>query len=192
MPKRDVGDIISPNQPRGRWERGEGLQVRIPDLAWMLAWVDAVLTHGDSASGMALFETRWLRILAFAEGRVSLQASPVPVEVDSDLRRELLGPDVEDLVLGYTERSGEWVPGYAGLLQLEAEAFRCSLEARSSDCHQPDREHRGGMRCVVEVRNLIDRRRGRRGMPLSIETVETRLYRARSKLRAWAESLLQP
>jgi len=192
MPGRDAGDIISDRQSRGRWERGEGLRVLIDELAVLLAWVDAALSCGEThhGAGLAQFETRWLRILDRAEGRVGLSSSPVPADVDQDLRRELLGADVEDLVLGWTERSGEWVTGRAGLPQVEAEAFRYSLEPCSGDCRRPDREHRGGMRCLFEVRDMVDRRpgghRSRRGMPISIETVESRISRARSALRRWS------
>ena len=188
---RDTGDVISDRQSRGRWSRGEGLLVRVPDLAWVLAWVDAALSCGEThqGAGLAQFETRWLRALEYAEGRTSLSSSPVPPDIDRELRRELLGPDVEDLVLGYAERSGEWVMGYAGLSAVDAEAFRYSLELRGEDCHQPDREHRGGMRCLVEIRDMVDRRRGRKGMPLAVETVENRLSAARTRLRRWAAEI---
>ncbi len=203
MPARDVGDIISPRQSYNQWHRGTGLRIRtaggdedawLTHLAYALDWANAALGalstgfRSDWASD-EYRETVLALIVANAGGYVGLAADLVPRELDPDLRRDLLGPDVEDLVLGWAERSGEWVMGYAGLPQVDAEAFRYSLEPRSEQCHQPDREHRAGLRCLVEVRDMVDRRRGRYGMPLSVETVESRISRARSALRRWADEV---
>jgi hypothetical protein len=200
MPARDDGAIISERQSYGRWHRGTGLQIKargdeeawLVHLAYALRWTDAAVGSVDHPERLTHWASPEYResilalIVANAGGYVGLAGGLVPQEVDPDLRRELLGPDVEDLVLGYAERGGEWVPGYAGLLEVEAEAFRYSLELRSEECHQPDREHRGGLRCLTEIRDMVDRRRGRRHLPLAIETVENRLSAARGRLRRWA------
>lgn len=213
MPDRDNGGIIGERQSPRRWHRGTGLEIKthgggedsvLAHLAYVLRWIEAALGSADAPGRWR--EAAWAAdeyrehvlalIVANAGGNVGLAANFVPPDLDRELRQELLGPDVEDLVLGYAERSGEWVTGYAGLTEVEAEAFRYSLEQRGENCHQPDREHRGGMRCLVEVRDMVDRRRGRKGMPLAVTTVENRISAARSKLRRWAEEVrgegLQP
>lgn len=205
MPARDTGDIISPKQSRSRWHRGPGLTIRtaggdedawLVHLAYALNWTNAALgalTVGWRAdwSSDEYREQRLALIVANADGYVGLAADLVPNDLEADLRRELLGPDVEDLVLGYSERSGEWVPGYAGLVERDAEAFKFALGSRSEECRRPDREHRGGLRCLFEIRDLCDRRqKGRRkGMPLAIETIENRLIAARRGLREWADKV---
>lgn len=207
MPARDVGEIISQRQSRSRWQRGTGLEIRtaagdteawLVHLAYALKWANAALASIGDPGQEPRWDADWAGqeqrdlylalIVAGAAGQVSLSADLVPQDIDPDLRRELLGPDVEDLVLGYVDRpTGEWVFGYAGLREVDAEAFRLSLGQRNAECRRPDREHRGGTRCLFEVRDLIDRRqKRRRGMPLAIETVENRISAARTQLRTWA------
>jgi hypothetical protein len=151
-----------------------------PNMAWIEAWVEAVLAWGDASKGpgMAQFESDWLRVQARAEGSVGL-AGKLPVDVDPELRRQLLGPDAEDLVLGYAELDGSWRPGLGGLTPPEAEALRFWL--------MPNED--GDRRSAQEVRALMDRRRGRRGLPIALETVEGHLSRARRKLRELAAEL---
>jgi hypothetical protein len=153
------------------------------DLVTIRAWVEAVLAAVDSPvwaisqwATDAYWEQRRQIVLSQAQSRVGLSADQLPPELDADVRRALLGPDVTEVVLGYVERQGGFVPGLAGLTAPEREAMSYWLEPNEA----------GYIRKPEEIRDLMDRRRGRRGLPLAIKTVENNLSNARAKLRALA------
>lgn len=144
---------------------------------------------GEPLVGGVVWQSVWLRVHAEAEGRVSLSGDQLPVALDPELRRRLIGPSVLDEILGYVDDDGHDVLGLAELTPPERDAVEFwlsspsdeELGARAQDSREPCR------RSAREVRDLMDRRRRRRGLPLAIETVEGYLSRARGKLRELAD-----
>lgn len=162
-----------------------------------LASWDIRLVAADIADALAgqplggpIWQSTWLRVHAEAEGRVSLDGRGIPVEVDQDLRRKLVGPNALDDILGYASADGkQFVIGAAGLTEPERDAVNFWLSPPSDEelsYRRPLDSEDLWHRTAREVRDLMDRRRGRRRMPLAIETVENYLSRARAKLRALA------
>lgn len=136
-----------------------------------------------------IMQSVWLRVQAEAEGRVGLNGRNLPAWCDPALRRALVGPSALDLVLGYTNDGGEDVIGLAELTPPERDAVEWWLSPPSSvELEARDESETGDPwhRTAHEIRDLMDRRRRRRGMPLAISTVESYLSRARGKLRAAA------
>jgi hypothetical protein len=151
-----------------------------PNLAWIIAWIEAALAWGDTAhgSGMAQFELAWSRLLARYDADLN---EDVPAWVATETRGQLLGPDALDFVLGYIDRDGEWIPGVAGLAEPEREAIQFWLE--------PDPIF-GARRTTEQVWQLMTRRKGhRRGERLAYATVEQYLSRARGKLLRYRSQL---
>lgn len=152
-----------PSSPLASWD------VRL----WAADIADALAGH---ALGGPIWQSTWLRVQAEAAGRVSLAGEQLPVSVDPELRRELLGENPIDQIIGWTERNGTFIPGLAGLTPYERDVVFYSL----------DLGDHGERRSAREINDLMERRRGRRGAPLALETVEQYLSRARAKLRALA------
>lgn len=153
------------------------------------AWIDAVLAAAESPSWViahweadAYWDQRRRIVLAQAQDRVELSEDQLPPDLDPEIRRAILGPDVAETVLGYVQRRKRiefWVPGLAALTRTEAQAFRFWLEPN---------DH-GELRSAKEIRDMIDRQRGPEDMPVAIKTIENRLWEARRKLRALVQRM---
>ena len=162
------------------WEHGS------PTLRLVAAMIADALSGNQ---GNPTLQSVWLRVSAEAQGHVGLNGRSLPAECDEQLRTALLGSSGLDLVLGWTDDEATWHPGLADLTPPERDAVelwlsppgQAELEARQPS-ESPDAWHR----TYREVRDLMDRRRRRRGMPLAIETVENYISRARGKLRRLA------
>lgn len=160
------------------WESG------VPELRLLAAAIADALA--DRPFDGPTWQSVLLRVQAEAEGRVGLNGRDLPADVEPQLRRALTGPSALDLVLGYADDGGTWQPGIAGLTPPEADAIEWWLSPPSADeLESRDDSERGDPwhRTSREVRDQMDRRRGRRGMPLAIHTVENHLSNARGKLR---------
>lgn len=132
----------------------------------------------------------WLRVVAEAEGRVGLNGREIPGHWDPELRRALIGPSALDLVLGYTDDQTDWHPGLAALTPPERDAVEYWLSPpgqQELEARLPGESSDPSHRTAREVRDLMDRRRRRHGMPLAIKTVQNHLASARGKLRRCAD-----
>lgn len=127
------------------------------------------MAKGDLVAGRDQVETAILRELALADGKLSPAARILPADTDPRLLRLFSLPPGEatQQLLGYVDEDGAWHPGEAMLTDREAQAMYLLLEGMD----------------LVAIRNAMDQRRRRRGLPLSIRTVEDHLTNARRKLR---------
>jgi hypothetical protein len=177
---RDAGGIISERQSRHHWSQQGELHIRLAELKVLLEWCDDMLAAVAAPhrqlppwSADEYRQVRMAQLQEAARGPVGLSADRLPPDLDEAVRVALLGPDLLDAVLGYTDLEGAWVGGLAGLTPPERDAINYWLTPNEA----------GEVRSAEEVRDLMDQRRKRFGMPMAIETVEAYLSRGRSKIR---------
>ena len=166
--------------------RDQGDVRRTPELRVLLEWINDMLAAVNAPHRVLppwaddeFRRGRMLQLQATSRGAVSLSHVPV-ADLDTALRRQLLGPDALEELLGYTDAAGHFVPGVAGLTPQERDAVWYSL----------DQGDDGRPRSLSAIRDLMDRRRSRRrGIPLALETVEQYLSRGRVKLRGLLQGI---
>ena len=164
-----------------KWPRREGPvhEASVAPSSPLASW-DVRLAAADIADALAghplggpIWQSTWLKVHAEEASRAWLAGAPLPAVA---LGSAVAAQDALDRVLGYVDTSGSFVPGLAALSVPERDAVELWLSPNDD----------GKRRSSKEVRDLMDRRRGRKGMPLAIESVEQYLSRARAKLRGLA------
>lgn len=119
---------------------------------------------------------QWQTAINREEARAAGELSPiahVAPNADAELVQAFAAPADQTLatILGYVDDAGAFCPGRADLSARESEAMNLHINGLPVDA----------------IRDAMDRgkrQRRRRGMPLSIRTVEDHLSNARGKLRA--------
>lgn len=177
---RDSGGIISERQSRHRWDQQGELHIRLAELKVLLEWCDDMLAAVAAPhrqlppwNSDEYRQARRAQLEEAARAPIGLSADRLPPDLHEAVRKALLAPDALDAVLGYTDLEGAWVGGLAGLTPPERDAISIWLSPNEA----------GEVRSATEVRDLMDRRRKRFGLPMAIETVEAYLSRGRAKIR---------
>ncbi len=141
-----------------------------PEIARLLAWIDAVMSHDDQDSVEAAIETAYLREQAAAEGWFTEAARLLAEQASPELRAAFARPDCLEVILGSWEVETGWREGMAGLKYPESKATRLSLnglEAWEIAAHE----------------DMLSKRRRRMGETLAVKTIDNYLDTAAAKLR---------
>lgn len=167
---------------RRRWLRSASSPphlLGVSEFRLLQAWIDAYLHHLGAPlqevvtedgrriwvnpAAEAEYQSAVLRALAEEAGEFSVDRLPVPEQ----LRPLFALPNPQGIhaILGHWE-DDVWHPGLAGLSDRECEALWLYMHDLK----------------LKDIRDTMDRRRGRFGLPLALATVESYLARARGKL----------
>jgi len=158
-PNRKHLPIFAPSDARGRWSRiDQGYRGGSSEVAWLLAWIDAVLSHDDSESAEAAIESAYLRQQAAEEGWFTEAARLLAEQASPELRAAFARADCLDVILGVWNEDEGWHQGLAGLTYMESRATRLSLNGL-----EPWE--------IANHEDMLSRRRRRTGETMPVEEV---------------------
>lgn len=166
-PTRKRLPIFPPSDARGRWSRvDQSYRGGSPEIARLLAWIDAVAAHEDPAQVLAAIESADRR----EQGHYTQAARLVAEEAPPELREALARDDRIEVILGWWDVELGWHQGLAGLTYMECVATTLSL----NDLKPWE---------IALHEDMLSRRRRKMGETVPVATVDKYLREAERKLR---------
>jgi hypothetical protein len=163
----------------------QGYRGGSPEVARLLAWIDAVAAYADHAGVVTAFESADLRETARAAGHYTEAARLLAESADPELRAAFARADCLEVILGSWDVDLGWHEGMSKLTYMECIATTLSLNGL-----QPWE--------IANHEDMLSKRRRRVGETVPVENVYKYLSVSAGKLaglfgqRTAAETLVQP